>query len=204
MPLSQLVEALHIHKQKMRHLQRLMGILIHSGIFLEIPEGYILTPASHLLLKENPLSVTPFLLSMLNPGLTDPWHQLSNWFKIEETATPFEDFHGSSFWDLAGQEPQLNYHFNEGMAADARLVSSLVVRECKDVFEGVNSLVDVGGGTGTMAKAIADAFPDLSCVVLDLPHVVDGLQGSSNLSFVAGDMFESVPPVDAILLKFDS
>jgi hypothetical protein len=37
--------------------------------------------------------------------------------------------------------------------------------------------------------------------VFDLPHVVDGLQGSDNLNYVGGDMFKKIPPVDAILLK---
>ncbi|KAJ9686221.1 hypothetical protein PVL29_015227 [Vitis rotundifolia] len=88
------------------------------------------------------------------------------------------------------------------MASDARLVTSVLLKEGKAVFEGLNSLVDVGGGTGTVAKAIANAFPHLNCTVLDLPHVVAGLQGSQNLNYFAGDMFEAIPPADAILLKW--
>jgi len=65
----------------------------------------------------------------------------------------------------------------------------------------LESVVDVGGGTGTMAKAIANAFPHIDCTVFDLPHVVADLQGSQNLKFVGGDMFEWVPPADAVLLK---
>ncbi|KAL2466563.1 O-methyltransferase family protein [Abeliophyllum distichum] len=38
--------------------------------------------------------------------------------------------------------------------------------------------------------------------VVVLPHVVAGLIGTKNLSYVGGDMFESIPPVDAILLKW--
>lgn len=37
--------------------------------------------------------------------------------------------------------------------------------------------------------------------MFDLPHVVSGLKGSENLKYVAGDMFEAIPPADAILLK---
>ncbi|XP_060178370.1 probable O-methyltransferase 3 [Lycium barbarum] len=69
------------------------------------------------------------------------------------------------------------------------------------VFEGLTSLVDVGGGTGTVAMAIAKDFPDMKCVVLDLPPVVANLQGSENLEFVAGDMFLNIPPANAVLLK---
>ncbi|CBI21929.3 unnamed protein product, partial [Vitis vinifera] len=82
------------------------------------------------------------------------------------------------------------------------LITSVLLKEGKGVFEGLNSLVDVGGGTGQVAKAIANAFPHLNCTVLDLPHVVAGLQGSKNLNYFAGDIFEAIPPADAILLKW--
>ncbi|KAH7842458.1 hypothetical protein Vadar_005542 [Vaccinium darrowii] len=101
-----------------------------------------------------------------------------------------------------GHEPRFSHSFNEGMASDARLVTSVVIKDCKGVFKGLNSLVDVGGGNGTLAKAIADAFPKLECTVLDLPHVVAGLQGSGNLKFVGGDMFQTIPSTDAVLLKY--
>lgn len=41
----------------------------------------------------------------------------------------------------------------------------------------------------------------MQCIVLDLPHVVAGLQGAENLKYVGGDMFEAIPPADSILLK---
>lgn len=53
-----------------------------------------------------------------------------------------------------------------------------------------------------MAKALSVAYPDLKCVVLDLPHVVDGLKGTNNLSYVAGNMFEAIPSADAVSLKW--
>ncbi|MCI19890.1 trans-resveratrol di-O-methyltransferase-like, partial [Trifolium medium] len=74
--------------------------------------------------------------------------------------------------------------------------------KCTGVFNGLESLVDVGGGTGTMAKALAKSFPKMECTVFDLSHVVDGLQGSDNLNYVGGDMFKKIPPADAILLKW--
>ncbi|KAM3381991.1 isoflavone-7-O-methyltransferase 9-like [Capsicum galapagoense] len=37
--------------------------------------------------------------------------------------------------------------------------------------------------------------------VLDLPHVVANMPQTENLSFVGGDMFQSIPHADAILLK---
>ncbi|XP_059664666.1 trans-resveratrol di-O-methyltransferase-like [Cornus florida] len=207
-PLSNLLAELPINPTKNRCIYRLMRILVHSGFFVqqkvagnEQEVEYLLTPASQLLTKDHPLSLSPFLLAMLDPIVTNPWHFMSTWFQNEDE-TPFYTVNGRTLWDQAGQEPVLNKFFNEAMASDARLVASVVINECKGVFEGLNSLVDVGGGTGTVAKAIAEAFPHLKCTVLDLPHVVANLKGTQNLNFLQGNMFEAIPPADAILLKW--
>ncbi|XP_022874104.1 trans-resveratrol di-O-methyltransferase-like [Olea europaea var. sylvestris] len=209
MTLPELVDALPIDKAKSQCVSRLMRILTHSRFFIDAKifeneenMGYWLTSASRLLLKDEPLSVTPFLLAMLDPILTEPWHHLSEWFESDQNPTAFDTKHGRMFWEYAGREPRLNSFFNEAMASDARLVTSVLIRDCKHVFEGLNSIVDVGGGTGTLSKNIADAFPNLKCTVLDLPHVVAGLEGTKNLSYLGGDMFESIPSADAILLKW--
>ncbi|KAF9661711.1 hypothetical protein SADUNF_Sadunf19G0097000 [Salix dunnii] len=208
MTLSELVDVLPIHPSKAPFVYRLMRILVHSGFFAQQivsgnteGEGYVLTNASQFLVKDNPLSVAPFLLAMLDPILTQPWHHVSAWFQ-NDVPTPFDTAHERSFWEYASHEPKLNHFFNEAMASDARIVSSVMINECKGVFEGLNSLVDVGGGTGTLAKAIAKEFQHLDCTVFDLPHVVADLEGSENLKYLGGDMFEAIPQADAILLKW--
>ncbi|XP_045831890.1 trans-resveratrol di-O-methyltransferase-like [Trifolium pratense] len=208
MSLSKLISSLPIHPSKRPFIYRLMRIMTHSGFFSqqnvtanELEIEYMLTDASILLLKDNPMSVTPFVQAMLDPVLSNPWHQLSTWFKSDDP-TPFKTAHGMLVWDYAAHEPNFNNLFNDAMASDARLVTSVVIEKCKGVFNGLESLVDVGGGTGTMAKALAKSFPKMECIVFDLPHVVDGFQGSENLKYVGGDMFKEIPPADAILLKW--
>ena len=208
MPFSDLVAALPTSPTKACNIDRLMRILVHSGFFAREKtsendgeaEGFVLTDTSRLLLKDNPLSVTPFLLSMLAPTLTKPWNYLTTWFQNDDPS-PFYTAHGMTFWNYGEHDPNSSHFFNDAMASDARLVMSVVIDKCRWVFEGLESLVDVGGGTGTVAKAIGDAFPNIDCTVLDLPHVVADLHGRNNLKYLGGDMFEAVPPADAILLK---
>ena len=127
-----------------------MRILVHSGFFGvqkldedDGEEGYILTDASRLLLKDNPLSVTPFLLAMLDPTLNQPWHHLSTWFQNDDR-TPFKTANGMAFWEYAGHNTRLNNLFNDAMESDTRLVTSVVMEKCKGVFERLESLVDDG------------------------------------------------------------
>ncbi|KAF3662771.1 8-hydroxyquercetin 8-O-methyltransferase [Capsicum annuum] len=221
MTLSDLVKSLRINNiNGTTHncIYRLMRILIHAGFFTqtnlvnkeekaqeEEGEGYLLTPTSRLLLKDEPLSLVPFVQVQLDSIMMDPCKYLSVWFENGDhssTMTPFATAHGKPFFEYIGNEPKLNHLFNEAMASDARLVITVIIEYRKEVFEGLKSLVDVGGGTGTMAKAIANTFPQINCIVFDLPHVIEGCEESKNLNYVGGDMFKSIPSVDPILLKW--
>ncbi|KAL3332705.1 hypothetical protein AABB24_032988 [Solanum stoloniferum] len=91
--------------------------------------------------------------------------------------------------------------YHEAKGSDAQLIISVFIKNGKGVFEGLKSLVDVGGCTGIVAKAVSKAYPELKCSVFDLPHVVEGLEGGNNMNYIGGDMFKSVPSAHAILLK---
>ncbi|KAK8986997.1 hypothetical protein V6N11_055314 [Hibiscus sabdariffa] len=209
MTITELAAALPmLNPTKACDIDRLMRILVHSGFFArrkldnDAQEvGYVLTNASRLLLKNNPLSVTPLLKIALDPFFLKPWQVLGTWFQNDDSS-PFVTAYGKAAYDYCGHDPSVNNSFNGAMASDARLIASVLIDKCKGAFEGLGSLVDVGGGTETVAKAIADAFPHLDCTVLDLPHVVHGLQGGNNLKYVGGNMFEAVPAADAVILKW--
>ncbi|KAL0413097.1 UNVERIFIED_CONTAM: Trans-resveratrol di-O-methyltransferase [Sesamum radiatum] len=187
MTLLELVDALPgFDKAKADCMYRLMRILVHSGFFVlekissSIEEGYSLTPASRLLVGDRPMSMKPFVISQIDPILTESMHHLSRWFQNTDYRTAFHTANnGLSFWEKKERNP-------------------------RQVFEGLDSLVDVGGGTGTLAKAIAEAFPQIHCTVLDLPPIVAGLEGGRNLKYIEGNMFEYIPPADAVVLKVTS
>lgn len=63
------------------------------------------------------------------------------------------------------------------MSASQRMVSEEVLTHRP--FEGCKRLLDVGGGDGTFARAVADACPDLAVGLCDLPPVADVARGKS-------------------------
>ncbi|CAN6305315.1 unnamed protein product, partial [Urochloa humidicola] len=77
----------------------------------------------------------------------------------------------------------------------------IVVKECGSVFQGISSLVDVGGGLGGATQTIAKAFPHLECSVLDLPHVVARAPTDTNVKYIGGNMFEGIPSANAVFIK---
>lgn len=207
--LPHLIKAINpsITKPKSNCLRRLMRILTRSGFFITVEDEqtYWLTPSSRLLLRDGPLSLAPLLLAMLDPILMDPWHFLTEWIVDDGRggATAFDMAHGRRRWegDGGGRGSSFDEVFNVAMASDARFVGRVVGGDMRRAVEGLESVVDVGGATGQMAKAIAAAFPNINCIVLDLPHVVCGLEGAENLAYVAGDMFKRIPPANAVLMK---
>ncbi|KAM1039641.1 hypothetical protein ACFX2C_029021 [Malus domestica] len=222
--LSELIAALNVHPSRAHFVSRLMRILVHSDFFAQhhhvhhdcdnVEEGeavvlYSLTPTSRLFLKDEPSNITQLILLSLDPVMTTPLHLMGAWLQMKggddpaTICTPFEMETGRPIWDFAAQEPGFGNLFDEAMEADSKLLARGVVEQCGGVFEGLKSLVDVGGGRGAMAKAIANAFPSINCIVFDQPHVVADLKGTThNLGFVGGDMFVEIPPANAILLKW--
>ncbi|TKY57512.1 Caffeic acid 3-O-methyltransferase [Spatholobus suberectus] len=53
--------------------------------------------------------------------------------------------------------------------------SSIIMKKILETyngFEGVGSVVDVGGRTGATTNMIASKYPTTKCINFDLPHVI--------------------------------
>ena len=89
----------------------------------------------------------------------------------------------------------------KGLDSDSVTIAKMIIEDCADQFQGVKSLVEVAGNTGKIALAIAKAFPYITCALLELPHVINALDKSDAIKYVAGDMFKHIPPADVLILK---
>uniref|UniRef100_A0ACD5T8J6 Uncharacterized protein n=1 Tax=Avena sativa TaxID=4498 RepID=A0ACD5T8J6_AVESA len=213
--LGELATRIALPPSRLPRLRRLMRVLAVSGVFSvqHQPDSagdalYGLTVASRLLVVDNEETsssgLTRLVSLILDPNLTAPFSGMSAWFMDDERQRSFfEMHHGEDMWDMASRDSALTRTIGDGMAADSRFVVEVLLREsrARDVFRGVRSMVDVGGGSGAIARAIAAAFPHVECSVLDLPHVVAEAPEDGDVRFVSGDMFEYIPPADAVLLK---
>jgi len=188
--LSNLVSTLQVPSSKIGNMQRLMRYLALNGFFEIITteeESYALTVASELLVRGSDLCLAPMVECVLDPTLSSSYHELKKWI-YEEDLTLFGVTLGSGFWDFLDKNPEYNRSFNEAMASDSKMIN-LALRDCDFVFDGLESMVDVGGGTGTTAKIICETFPEFKCIVFDRPQVVQNLYGSNNLTYVGGDIY---------------
>ncbi|CAN6319713.1 unnamed protein product, partial [Urochloa humidicola] len=227
--LPQIVAEAGISPCRLRDLRRVMRVLIISGIFTVLQQPpdesspaaagsrhdsavYKLTAASRLLVgdhdsspaagqQNNSLGVQLILGPCLDSPVSRAMHA---WFRQEKEQpglAPFAlAYSGQTIWEKA--EHDAVFPFNDAMASDTAFLMPIVLKECGEVFHGLTSLVDVAGGLGGAAATIAAAFPDMKCTVLDLPQVVAKAPSNTNVKYVAGDMFESIPSANAVFLKW--
>jgi acetylserotonin O-methyltransferase, plant len=193
-----------VHEAKLPELRCLMKMLTTSGLF-GAADGdeatYTLTAASGLVV--GPLGLANIVRFGAGPVSVTPFYDMPAWLRTAPAADApkslFELSHGRDRWDPRNAD---NDTMNDALFAESRLLIEAVLSDHGHVFRGLGSLVDVGGGHGSFAKAVAEAFPNIKCTVMDLPHVVaEAPAVGDNVQFVGGNMFESIPPADAVLLK---
>ena len=93
---------------------------------------------------------------------------------ILEGGHQFEKAHGISIFQYMNMDPAFNKIFNKGMA-------DLIMKKILEVyqgFEGLTSLVDVGGGTGKCLSMIIPKYPSIKGINFDLPHVTQSAPSS--------------------------
>ncbi|KAJ4772131.1 O-methyltransferase [Rhynchospora pubera] len=216
MTLSQLRSALSLPQSKEPYLRHLMRMLTHFGFIQvqtsdsvvgEVQPIYDLTPMSRLVLNNNEASLNfvPFVrchLEDLKDALQKAFLCMGDWLKQEDKDTPFDMANNCTLWEMTSQNSRLNESFNSAMVSTTSIFTDVIIKSGGEIFKGIKSLLDVGGGVGAVAKAIATNFPHVECSVLDLPHVVRGLPNDGIVKFVPGDMFNHIPSTDAVLLKF--
>ncbi|KAG2706107.1 hypothetical protein I3760_05G088700 [Carya illinoinensis] len=186
-------------------LSRVLRFLTHRGIFKEMPTTkgsprYAQTRLSSRLLRKGEHSMAALILFESRPVMLAPWHRLSARVLAYETA-PFEVVHGEDIWRYAAENPGHSRLINEAMACDARLVVPAMLQGCPEVFDGLSSLVDVGGGNGTTLQLLVKSCQWIRGINFDLPHVVSDAAEFPGIERVGGDMFASVPKADAAFLK---
>ena len=172
-------------------LYRLLRALASDGIFTErSPRMFANTPASELLRD-------------------DGWRDFAHLFggvwlsaiaELDASGRPtFEDLHGTGFWSWLADHPDERAAFDRAMVQGWE---NRLERLDSVGWSGEETIVDVGGGNGSLLVALLDRRPGLQGIVFDLPDTVrDESTFGDRCRFEAGDFFEHVPAGDAYVLS---
>jgi hypothetical protein len=173
------------------NLRRVLRGLAAEEVLEELPGGRFALTATGQLLREgvegSQVLARGGLYYDAQAGLLDA---------VRDGGVPFERVHGRTLFEHLDAHPAESARFQGSMAVRAAREAAAVV-EAYD-FRRFRTLVDVGGGSGVLSRAIRDAAPGLSVTLFDRPEVVR----EAELPAVGGDFFAEVPAgADAYVLS---
>jgi hypothetical protein len=171
-------------------LHRLLRALASDGVFAEEEPGVFRnTEASEL----------------LRGGWGDFAHLFGGvWYRtverLDATAAPvFPTAFGTDFWSWLAEHPDERAAFDRAMEqGKERRVERLAALD----WRGDETVVDIGGGNGSLLVELLRRQPGLRGIVFDLPETNrDEASLGERCTFVAGSFFDTVPPGDVYVLS---
>ena len=187
-------------------LYRVLRLLASEGVFSETEERrFALTPMAAMLRRDVPGTLRPMVLYNCGETFWRSWGQLL--YAVQTGEPAFDHVHGAGFFAYFRQHTDEWAVFNEVMAAQTAPAIQAVAATYD--FLPFGTIVDVGGGRGTLALGLLDAYPHLRAIVLDQPGVaaaarqaIEAAGLAARCQAVGGDFFAAVPEGgDVYLLK---
>jgi SAM-dependent methyltransferase len=186
-------------------LRRVLRALVGLGILIETDGTFGLTALGQLLRRDRPDSLHGLAVLYGDDWLWRAYGQMRHSALTGHTA--FAHVHGAPFYDYLDQNGGAASQFQDAMATYSRLEAAAIA-EAYD-FPANATVVDVGGGQGTLLTALLSAHPSLSGVLFDQPSVIAGAEHvfaaagvAGRATWVGGDFFSSVlPEGDVYVLK---
>lgn len=152
-------------------LQRVLRHLVGKGVFEQPAEGqFALNEAARQLQEDHPARVRIGLdLEGIGNRLAYVWGSLPQAVRSGKPA--YAEVFGLSFWDDLEAHPDIAASFDALMGTAGHGTPDPGVLLAGD-WESVRTVVDVGGGTGTLLAEILRARPDVHGTLVDLPRTV--------------------------------
>nr|QCQ29269.1 caffeic acid O-methyltransferase [Camellia fraterna] len=188
-----------------RILRLLTSYSVLNCTLRDLPNGgverlYGLAPVCKFLTRNaDGVSMAPLLLMNQDKVLMESWYYLKD--TVLEGGIPFNKAYGMTAFEYHGTDPRFNKVFNQGMSNH----STITMKKILDIyggFDGLTTVVDVGGGTGATLNMLVSKHPTIKGINFDLPHVIEDAPSYPGVEHVGGDMFVSVPKGDAIFMKW--
>ncbi|HET6212446.1 MAG TPA: methyltransferase [Micromonosporaceae bacterium] len=174
-------------------LLRLLRALATAGVYrADGPRSFGLTPVSELLRTGAP-GAGHLLALMQGEEMFRSFAEIMHTVRTGQPA--FEKVHGQSFYAYLDDHPVTATTFNESMGGQP---VPAALSTCD--LSGVRSLVDVGGGNGTLLAAVLAGHPEIRGTLLERPDALRAARTrlaaaglADRVDFVEGSFFDGVP-----------
>lgn len=172
-------------------LLRLLRALALAGLLRQPEPGrFALTPASSLLRSDVPGSVHLNAL-MQGDEVYRSFAEIEHTLRTGEPA--FAKVYGMPFYDYLDDNPGAAHTFHESMGAQP-VPAGLDSCDLSDV----DTIVDVGGGNGTLLASVLDRYPTMRGILVELPEAVTLAKPrladcADRVTYAEGSFFDGVP-----------
>ena len=186
-------------------LYRLLRATASVGVLSEGPGGkFSHTPMSAVLRSDANPSLRAFAIMSGREWHARGWSHLEYCVRTGKQA--LDQIYGEPVFEFLKQHSAEAQIFNDAMT-ELSMIDSPAVAEAYD-FDGIRSIVDVGGGHGLLLATILEKNAHLRGTLYEVPHVVEGAANGplksvmERCTVACGDMFCSVPAgADAYIMK---
>jgi 2,7-dihydroxy-5-methyl-1-naphthoate 7-O-methyltransferase len=149
-------------------LHRVLRHLVRQGIFEEPVVGtFSLNDAARPLLDD--AVVLAFDLDSFGGRMAHAWSTLLTAVRTGRPA--YHEVFGRPFWDDLAAHPALAERFDALMGPQGHGIPDSDVLLSGD-WSGVRTVVDVGGGTGTLLAEVLRAHPEVRGILVDQPGTI--------------------------------
>jgi SAM-dependent methyltransferase len=178
-------------------LYRVLRLLAAVGVFEEIePRVFGLTALGARLCRDAPASMWSWATFLEALGGVRPFGHI---LETVRTGRPgFDIEHGMPVFEFLAKHPDRAAVFDAAMAERTAAFAPSVAAACD--FADARTVVDVGGGDGTLLVEILRRHSHLRGVLLETPvvaarpsAVLDAIDIGSQCEVLAGDFFTAVP-----------
>jgi len=186
-------------------LFRLLRALSSVGIFSQLGKDcFALSRLAESLRTDTPASLRKMVITIGEIHYQACGNLLHS---VRTGSSAFLKTFGTSLFDYLRQNVDAGDAFHQGMANVASMLAYAVLMAYD--FGGIYSIVDIGGGRGTLLEKILQFNPEMRGTVFDTAATIEGATQQlgnnawgSRCSYVSGDFFTSVPQgADAYLLS---
>jgi hypothetical protein len=170
-------------------LARVLRHLIGKGLFAEpAPGQFALNEPARALLE--PGARLGLDLDGIGGRMARAW---SNLLTAVETGAPaYDEVFGRPFWDDLAAHPNVAASFDALMGPEGHGTPSPDI-PLTGGWDGVRTVVDVGGGTGALLTEILRAHPAVHGTLVDLPTTVARAEAVDRLTILGQSFFDPLP-----------
>lgn len=183
-----------------RNLYRIVRTLASVGVFQESEKGiFELTPMGSLLQSDVRGSLRNAAIMYGSPYHVQAWGELLD--SVQTGKTAFAKAHHATVFEYFQDHPNDFLTFSKTMTGLSDMVNIPVCESYH--FSEVRTVIDIGGGHGSLLQMILQKNSHLHGVLFDMPPVLTGATPIDRCEFIEGNFFESIPAgFDAYLMKF--